>query len=420
MDYFQFKKGDFYCEEVKVEYLARRYQTPLYIYSAKTIVEHFRKLKKAFHLIKPLICYSVKANSNLSILKMLVKEGSGLDIVSGGELYRAKKIKCPLKKVVYASVGKTSKEIEEAICNGILMFNVESPAELNRINLIAGKLARKVDVALRFNPDVSPKTHAYITTGKKENKFGIDRDTARDIFLNRNNYPNLNLSGLHIHIGSQITESAPFIKAIKIANNFISELKKKKITLKYLNIGGGLGIMYDKEKPQTPEEFAHKVLPLLKQHCLKIILEPGRFIVGNAGILVTKVIYLKEQAQKKFIIVDAAMNDLARPSLYGAYHKIISLKKLPNCKSAKQIAQKEADVVGPVCESGDFLGKNRKLDVGEGDYIAVLGAGAYGFAMSSNYNSRVRSAEVLVKKNKAFLVRKRETLNDLIKNEVIV
>jgi len=419
MDYFHFKKGEFYSEEVKVEDLARKYGTPLYVYSGKTILSHFIKLKKAFCSVKPLICYSMKANSNLSILKMLVKEGSGLDIVSGGELYRAEKIKCSLKKIVYASVGKTNKEIKQAICSGILMFNVESSAELSRINLIAGKLDKKVDVALRLNPDVSPKTHAYITTGKKENKFGIDQDTARNIFLNRNNYPNLNLSGLHIHIGSQITESIPFVKAIKKVNNFISGLKKKNITLKYLNIGGGLGIIYDKEKPQVLEEFASKVLPLLKQHRLKIILEPGRFIVGNAGILVTKVIYLKEQTQKNFIIVDAAMNDLARPSLYGAYHRIVALKQPAGSRITSK-AGKDADVVGPVCESGDFLGKKRRLNVKEGDYLAVLGAGAYGFSMSSNYNSRMRSAEVLVKKNKFFLVRKRETLKDLIKNEIIV
>ena len=415
MHYFSFKRGSLYCENLGVRGLASKFGTPLYVYSAKTILDHFLKLKSAFSKVKPLICYSVKANSNLSLLKLLTSKGSGLDIVSGGELYRAKRIKCPARKIVYASVGKTDKEIRDAINYGILMFNIESKPELERVNKISEELKKKTKVALRFNPDVSPGTHAYITTGKKENKFGMDEGEVKGIFASCDKYPNLNIVGIHIHIGSQITKAAPFVKTFKKANRVIRELKREGIKLEYLNIGGGLGIVYDKERPQTAKEFAKKVLPLLKQSGLKIVLEPGRFIVGNAGILVTKVIYLKESSSKNFIIVDAAMNDLARPSLYGAYHKIV-----PLTKGSSERVIKSADIVGPVCESGDFLGKGRKIKAKAGDYIAVLGAGAYSFSMSSNYNSRPRVAEVLVKNGRAYLIRKRENYSDLIKGEVII
>ncbi|MBP7089051.1 MAG: diaminopimelate decarboxylase, partial [Candidatus Omnitrophica bacterium] len=321
MHHFKFKKEQLYCENLKVYSLAQKFATPLYLYSAKTIEDHFLKLKKAFAAINPLICYSVKANSNLSILKLLISKGAGLDIVSGGELYRAKKVKCPPKRIVYASVGKSDKEIKEAIDYGILMFNVESLAELKQINKIAGRLKKKIDLALRFNPDILASTHRYITTGHSENKFGMDEATIKEIYHKQSLYANVNIKGIHIHIGSQITESAPFIKTIQKVKYLIRYLEEKKNKVSYLNIGGGLGIIYDKEKPQTAQEFAAKVLPLLKGLRLKIILEPGRFIVGNAGILVTKVLYLKETASKRFIIVDAAMNDLIRPSLYQAYHK---------------------------------------------------------------------------------------------------
>ncbi|MCK4912166.1 MAG: diaminopimelate decarboxylase [Candidatus Omnitrophica bacterium] len=415
MHYFNFKKGNLYCENLKVKDLASKFDTPLYVYSAKTILGHFSKLKNAFSTLKPLICYSVKANSNLSLLKLLISQGSGLDIVSGGELYRAKKVKCSAKKIVYASVGKTDIEIRDAVKYGILMFNIESLPELERVNKISKELKKKTKVALRFNPDVKPGTHAYITTGKKETKFGMDEETVKSIFASRAKYSNLSIVGIHMHIGSQITKGEPFVKTFKKANRVIRELKRRGVKLEYLNIGGGLGIVYDNEKPQTAKEFAKKVLPLLKESGLKIVLEPGRFIVGNAGILVTKVIYLKETDQKNFIIVDAAMNDLSRPSLYSAYHKIISLAKAGSKKAIKS-----ADVVGPVCESGDFLGKERKISVKSDGLIAVLGAGAYGFSMSSNYNSRPRVAEVLVKNKKAYLIRKRENYQDLIKGEIVI
>lgn len=415
MHYFTFKQSSLYCENYKVKSLAKKFSTPLYVYSERTIREHLLKLKQAFSSLKPLICYSVKANSNLSILKILTRDGAGLDIVSGGELYRAKKIKCNPKKIVYASVGKLDSEIKEAINYGILMFNVESLTELQRIEKIAKSVGKRVDVALRLNPDVEPNTHKYIATGKKETKFGMDTGQVRKILLS-DNFSNLNIVGLHIHIGSQITQSAPFIKAIKKVGGIIKEVKAKGVDLKYLNIGGGLGIVYDKEKPQTAKEFAKKVVPLLKKLSLKIILEPGRFIVGNGGILVTKVVSIKDTRSKRFIVVDAAMNDLLRPSLYQAYHKIMSVSAGKSTKQKPRIA----DIVGAICESGDFLGKGRKLNVKEGDILAVFGAGAYGFSMSSNYNSRPRVAEILVKKSKVYLIRRRQSRKDLIKEEIII
>lgn len=404
-----------FCEDLEVRGLASKFGTPLYVYSAKTVLGHFLKLKSAFSSIKPLISYSVKANSSLSLLKLLIGKGAGLDIVSGGELYRAKKVNCPAKKIVYASVGKTDAEIRDAINYGILMFNIESLPELVRVNNISRRMGRKTRVALRFNPDVKPQTHAYITTGNKETKFGMDEILIKQILSSRGQYPNLVIAGIHMHIGSQITKAAPFVKTLKKVNRIIRELKGKGAKLEYLNIGGGLGIVYDKEKPQSAKEFAVRVLPLLKESGLKIILEPGRFIVGNAGILVAKVIYVKETARKNFIIIDAAMNDLARPSLYGAYHNIVPVTKVAGSRPLNK-----ADIVGPVCESGDFLGKGRTLSVKAGELIAVMGAGAYGFAMSSNYNSRPRSAEILVKDRRAYLVRKRENYRDLIRGEVIV
>ncbi len=414
MHEFKYKNNQLYCEDIRVQDLTGQFGTPLYIYSYHTLIDHFMKLKTAFHQINPLICYSVKANSNLAILKALVDKGAGLDIVSGGELFRATKVNCPAEKIVYASVGKTDKEIEEAIKIGILFFNAESIPELENINRIATKLNKVTRVAIRINPDVEPKTHKFITTGKITNKFGIDFVTAHKIFMMRDKFSNLNISGLHIHIGSQITESAPFVEAIKKVVKFIGQLKTKFIDLEYLNIGGGLGIIYDKETPQTAQKFADKVLPLLKSTGLKIIMEPGRFIVGNAGILVTKILYIKSTAKKKFVIVDAGMNDLVRPALYGAYHQILPITdyRLP--------ITTKVDIVGPICESADFLAKERLMPkVKEGDYLAVMGSGAYGFSMASQYNSRRRPEEVMVVKDRVFVIRKRETQEDLIRNEEI-
>lgn len=415
MHEFKYVHNQLYCEKLKVADLAEKFRTPLYVYSYHTLIDHFLKLKQAFKSIKPLICYSVKANSNLAILKALVNQGAGLDIVSGGELFRAKKAGCPAKEIVYASVGKTADEIEEAVKSGIFFFNVESFPELKNIQHIAKRLKKRVNVALRINPDVEPKTHKYIITGKLTNKFGIDFQSAKRIILLARGFSHVRISGLHIHIGSQITTPEPFVAAISRIVRFISLLKKEGIALEYLNIGGGLGIIYDQETPQTAARFAAKILPLLKKSGLKIIMEPGRFIVGNAGILVTKVLYVKNTPQKKFMIVDSGMNDLIRPALYGAYHNIVPLQ---NTEYRIQKTEK-ADIVGPICESGDFLAKERMMpNLEEGSYLAIMGAGAYGFSMASNYNSRRRPPEVLVNKDKVWVIRKRESYRDLIRNEL--
>ncbi|MDP2830675.1 MAG: diaminopimelate decarboxylase [Candidatus Omnitrophota bacterium] len=415
---FKYKKNKLYCENIKVEDLAKKFSTPLYVYSYHTLIDHYLKLKSAFSEINPLICYSVKANSNLSILKALIAKGAGLDIVSGGELFRAQKAACPPQRIVYASVGKTDKEISLAIARGILFFNVESLAELKNINRIAKGLNKITRVAIRINPDVEAKTHKYISTGKITNKFGIDLASAYKILLLRAKFKHLNICGLHIHIGSQITQSAPFVEAIKKVVDFIQRLKNQGLALEYLNIGGGLGIIYDREDPQTAEIYANEIIPLLKKTGLKIIMEPGRFILGNAGILVVKVLYIKHTPKKKFIIVDGGMNDLIRPALYNAYHQIVPL----SLRVGEPASEREkVDVVGPICESGDFLAKERLMaKVKEGDYLAVMSAGAYGFSMSSNYNSRLRAAEVMVAKNKALVIRKRESAQDLVRNEVMV
>jgi diaminopimelate decarboxylase len=414
MHEFKYLNNHLYCEKVRVEELARKFATPLYVYSYHTILDHFMKLWNAFRPLTPLICYSVKANSNLAILKALVDKGAGLDIVSGGELFRAKSVGCPGKRIVYASVGKTDKEIAEAIRANILFFNVESLPELENINRIAAGLGRATRVAIRINPDVEPKTHKFITTGKLTNKFGIDFKSARQILLMRRAFAHAQILGLHIHIGSQITESAPFVAAIRKVAEFIRGLEREGIRLEYLNIGGGLGIIYDRETPQTAARFAQRVLPLLKKTGLKIILEPGRFIVGNAGILVTRVLYVKTTPKKKFVIVDAGMNDLIRPALYGAYHNIIPLRRTRD----EGRRTHKVDVVGPICESGDFFAKDRRMPrVKEGDYLAIMGAGAYGLSMSSNYNSRCRAEEVMVVKDQIFVVRKREVLQDLTRHE---
>jgi len=412
MHEFKYKNNRLYCENIDVESLAKKFGTPLYVYSYATLVDHFLKLQDAFKAVKPLICYSVKANSNLAILKALVKKGSGLDIVSGGELYRALKAGCPAERIVYASVGKTDREIEEAIRRKILFFNVESSAELKNIGRISKKLKKTAQVAIRINPDVEPKTHKYITTGKITNKFGIDFKTAEKIILAHKD-AHVRIAGLHIHIGSQITESEPYIAAVNKTVGFIERLRKQGIRLDYLNIGGGLGIIYSRETPQTAKEFAGRIIPLLKRSGLKIIMEPGRFIVGNAGILVAKVLYIKKTPVKKFIIVDAGMNDLIRPALYSAYHEIFPLR-------LKKGAKDKSDIVGPICESGDFQAKERLMPkVKEGEFLAVMSAGAYGFSMSSNYNSRRRAEEIMVIKDKAYVIRKREDFSDLVANEVI-
>ena len=413
MHEFTFKDNELYCEGIKISAIARRVPTPFYLYSYKTLLDHYGKIRSAFSAISPLICFSVKSNSNIAILRALVKNGAGLDIVSGGELYRARLAGADPKKIVYAGVGKRPDEIEDAIKFGILFFNVESEEELDAIQRIAASLERRVNVAMRINPDVVPRTHSHIATGKGDTKFGLDFETVHKIFNSQWRYPNLNIRGVHIHIGSQIVDGYPFEEAIK---KVLSFLKKYRIEVDHFNIGGGLGIIYSIENPQTAKNFAKRVLPMLKRARLKIILEPGRFISGNSGILVTKVLYTKITPRNTFVIVDGGMNDLIRPSLYTAYHKIVPVKvRQDSTRTCEKV-----DVVGPICESGDFLGKDRFLPMmRKGDLLAVMGAGAYGFAMSSNYNSRPRAAEVMVMKNKAHIIRRKESYIDLVRGESI-
>ena len=413
---FKYKNNELYCEAVKLSDIAKKVSTPFYLYSYNTLLGHFHKIEKAFKALKPIICYSMKANSNLSLCRALVQAGSGLDIVSGGELYKALLVGCEPKRIVYASVGKTEEEIRQAIAKQILFFNVESLPELELINKVAGDLGVTASVALRINPDVEPKTHSYITTGKLTNKFGIDFDTAYAILRRKDSLSHLRFNGLHIHIGSQIIQAQPYLLAIKKILGFIQKLKRNAIQIEYLNIGGGLGIIYNKEKPQTADEFAKKVIPLLKNTGLRIILEPGRFIAGNAGILAAKILYIKKTPLKNFVITDAGMNDLIRPSLYGAYHEILPVR----LKTIERKPEAKYDVVGPICESGDFFAKDRHLkNIAEGDILAIMSAGAYGFSMASNYNCRLRPPEVMVKGNRFYLTRKRESYLDLVRKDVI-
>ncbi|MFA5160488.1 MAG: diaminopimelate decarboxylase [Candidatus Omnitrophota bacterium] len=409
---FYYKQGELYCDKVRVSKILKKTGTPAYIYSQKTFLDHLAKLQKAFRSAKPLICYSVKANSNLAVLRALVKKGAGLDIVSGGELFRARKVKCQGKRIVYAGVGKTAEEIRDAIKSRILLFNVESIPELEQINAIAKKMRKRVNVSLRINPNVDPHTHEYITTGKAETKFGIDFEKAREIFQGAKRFTHAQISGVHVHIGSQIETGDPFVEAFRKILEFIDELEETGIKIRFLNLGGGLGAIYSDENPQTAEEFARKILPIFKKRKCQLIFEPGRFIAANGGVLATRVIYVKETDVKKFAIVDAGMNDFIRPAFYNAFHHIWPVVKKAIAKSWIY------DVVGPICESGDFFAKDRELqEMTAGDHLAIMTAGAYGFTMASNYNSRPRACEVMVKGAAFKIVRKRETYQDLIRGE---
>ena len=410
---FHFKKGELHCEDVRISAIAKAVGTPCYIYSYKTLVDHFNKIKAAFAPVDPVICFAMKANDSLSVIKALVDQGAGLDIVSLGELKKARIVKADPQKIVFASVGKTRDEIKEAINDRILFFNVESLPELERINAIAKSMGKVANAAIRINPDVQAPTHDFISTGTLKKKFGIDLKTTREIFRSQKKYPHVNINGVHIHIGSQITSGKPFVGAIKKTVEFINLLRSEGIHIEYLDIGGGLGIIYKDEKPQTAQQYADAILPILKGTGLKIIMEPGRFIVGNAGIFVTKVLYLKDNGFKKFLVVDGGMNDLIRPSLYDAYHEILPVKGT----KAKKI---KVDVVGPICESGDFFAHDRMIaKLKENDLLAVMSAGAYGYVMSSNYNVRGRAPEVMVRHDKFETITKRETFEDLIHNERI-
>lgn len=415
--YFNFSKDELYCEEVSCVELAKKYGTPLYIYSANHLKDSFKNLDNSLKGTKHVICYSIKSCSNISIVKQLVKLGAGADIVSKGELIRAIKAGCDTSKIVYAGVGKSKEEIQYAIKNNILMFNVESYEEAKLINSIAGAMKKIVNIALRINPEVDAKTHRHITTGKKENKFGINFYEAFELASNmKSEFNNLKLSGIHLHIGSQITKIMPFKNALKRLKIILDRMKSLGIGIKYINLGGGLGIKYKNEKTIDPNVYGSllKDFVLSYDKNLTLLIEPGRSISGNAGILLTKVLYTKKSGSKFFVIVDAAMNDLIRPSFYEAYHNILHVSQ----KTGKKV---KSDIVGPVCESGDYFAKDRMLHVSENnDYLAIMSAGAYGFTMASSYNSRLKPAEVLVTGSKHFLIRKRDTYNDLIKNEILV
>jgi diaminopimelate decarboxylase len=409
---FNYRENALYCEDVPVSDIAKEHGTPFYLYSLNTVLGHFNRIKEAFKELDPLICFSMKSNSNLTLCRALVSSGAGLDIVSGGELYKAIKVGCPPERIVYASVGKTEPEIRQAVKEGILLFNVESVPELIMIDSVAKRMKRKVRVAIRVNPDVRADTHDYITTGSKEKKFGIDFGTVEEIFDNSNKYSHVSLKGIHVHIGSQITDPAPFAEALKKVTEFVD---KSGIDLEWLNIGGGFGIDYGPEKAADAAKIAAEIIPVLRGRSFKVILEPGRFIMGNSGILVAKVIYVKTGSTgKKFAIVDAGMNDLLRPSLYKAYHEIVPVVKRNTDKMVY-------DVVGPICESGDYLGLDRQMqELIPGEYIAVMGAGAYGYTMASNYNSRPRRAELVVMGSQARVARPAETYRDLVRGEKIL
>ncbi|MFN3395393.1 MAG: diaminopimelate decarboxylase [Thermodesulfovibrionales bacterium] len=413
MHLFRYKDNELYAEDVPVRELVAAFGTPLYIYSYNTILRHFKAYDDAFDGVPHIICFALKANTNSAIMKILAKNGGGADIVSGGELFRALKAGITPKKIVYAGVGKTEEEIRYALKSRILMFNIESEDEVYEIDRIAREMNVKAPIALRVNPDIDPETHPYIATGLKKHKFGIPIDDALEYYRSIKRLKNLEIVGIHKHIGSQITKVSPFTEALKRVLLLLEELERNGISIKYLDIGGGLGITYKDEVPPLPKDLARNLLPFLKGRKLTLIVEPGRSIVGNAGILVTKVLYLKKGEEKEFVIVDAGMNDLIIPALYGSYHHIQPVKK----RKRKSIV---ADIVGPICESSDFLARDREIQqVHKGEYLAVMSAGAYGFSMSSNYNSRPRAAEVIVKDKEYALIRKRETYEDLISDEII-
>jgi diaminopimelate decarboxylase len=411
---FRYQGDELFCEEVPIQKIAEQVGTPCYVYSHRTLIRHFHAFDQAFQAIPHIVAFAMKSNSNLAVLRLLAKEGSGADIVSGGELFRALRAGIPPNKIVFAGVGKSKEEIRYALESDILMFNVESPGELQQINEVAGAMGLPARVALRINPDIDPQTHPYISTGLKKSKFGIGADRALEEFDTAGKLPHIKVVGVHSHIGSQLTQVTPFVDALKKAIALIQTLQTKGVHIQYLNIGGGLGITYSDETPPHPKELAEAISPLLQTVSSQIIMEPGRSIVGNAGILVTKVLYNKDGANKRFVIVDAAMNDLLRPSLYDAHHDI-----QPVIKNESSVVN-TVDVVGPICESGDFLAKDRKMPQSQpGDLLAVMSAGAYGFTMASNYNSRPRVPEVLVKGKVIMVIRKRESYEDLIRGESI-
>lgn len=431
MHSFHYRDGSLHCEDVDLERVAEKYGTPLYVYSAGTILDHYRRLDSALAEIDHLICYAVKANSNRAILNLLSREGAGFDIVSGGELFRVLVAGGDPQRCTFAGVGKSQDEIEYALDQGVFSFNVESEAELACIDRIARNKNIQATIALRVNPDVDAGTHRYVSTGRDENKFGIALDHAAAVYERAARMSNIAIRGVQIHIGSQITEAAPFVEAIAKVTPLVLQLKEL-FPLEFFSVGGGIGIVYESslasggadwwdEKarvqatttlPLTIHDYVAAILPLLRAIGLRVLLEPGRLLVGNAGVLLTRVRYLKQSEHKKFVIVDAGMNDLIRPALYQSYHEIVPVRE------AHASPREPVDVVGPVCESGDFFAQDRAMpEMKEGDLVALMSAGAYGFVMASNYNSRPLPAEALVRGETVSLIRRRQTIEDLVRDE---
>jgi diaminopimelate decarboxylase len=413
MNHFQRKDRALHAEEIPLAELAEEYGTPLYVYSTATLTRHWKVLDASLKGVRHTLCYAVKANSNLAILSLFAKLGSGFDIVSGGELFRVVKAGGDPRKVVYSGVGKRDDEIAFALEAGVRTLNVESAAELARVSIVARRLGARAPIALRVNPDVDPKTHPYISTGMKENKFGVDIAEAKRLYALAAKDPALKITGVACHIGSQITTVKPFVDAAARVMALVADLQRQGIALDHVDLGGGLGIPYDDETPPGPAEYGRALKAALKGFKGELLVEPGRLLVGNAGVLVTRVLYVKRSGRKTFVVVDGAMNDLVRPAFYDAFHAIEPVAAPP--RGTREIV---ADVVGPICESGDFLAKKRRLPEPQpGDLLAVRSAGAYGFTMSSNYNTRARAAEVLVDGRTAYLARRRETWEDLVRGE---
>jgi diaminopimelate decarboxylase len=435
MDHFTYRDGQLFCEDVEINELAAKYGTPLYVYSQATLLHHLNQIQMAFAPANPIICYSIKANSNLSICRLMGQNGAGFDVTSGGEFQRAQYAGPSGAKIVFAGVGKTDAEIEYALQNGVFFFDVESEQELFTIGALAHAMGRKAPVALRVNPDLPPKTHVKTDTSVKGVKFGLDIETIVDVARSVVSHPGLDLVGLHMHLGSPILKTEPYRLGCEKAVKLISAFRSQGHDIRYLNMGGGFGINYRQDEALPAQAFAEVILSTVKETGCQLVLEPGRFIVGNAGILVSRVLYTKSTGGKSYLIQDAAMNDLIRPTLYGSLHRIWPVRLAPGLPDRPPVdmtidpdcgnpfcdlpGTRRQDVVGPVCESGDFLAKDRPLpEMQRGDLLAIFSAGAYGMAMASNYNSRPRAAEVLVTGRTHRLIRRRETFGDLVAAEV--
>ncbi len=427
MDFFNYKNGELYCEDVPAEKIAHEVGTPAYVYSRATFLHHYRQIAEAFAELKPTICFSVKSCGNIHILRMLAQEGCSFDVTSGGELFRALKAGGKAKDIIYAGVGKTDQEIADAINAGIAAFNLESEAEIENIDRIAGSIGKTAIGAIRINPDVDAKTHAKTSTGKKGDKFGVDIERAQRVFAQYKDLKHLRVAGVHIHIGSPVNLIEPYVEAVRKITALADDLIERGYAIEWFDMGGGFGVNYERPDQALPvTQHAKALIPLLKDKPYKLALEPGRYIAGNAGILLTRVLYRKTSGDKKYVIVDAGMNDLIRPTLYESYHYIWPVKpdagNVPDQRNRalEPRGGETVDVVGPICESGDYLAKARPLpQTKRGDLLAVFTAGAYGFAMSSNYNNRPRTPEVLVEGDRYRIIRRRETLDDLIAPELV-